>query len=189
MKSIVSKFSIFVALGAFVAFAVVASAQGLYKWIDKDGRVTYSDVPAPKDARKVETKRLGNNVIEADTMPFELKKVVAANPITLYGNDCDPCVAARAFLNKRGVPFSDKNIDRDPDARKMLAETIKSQTVPTLTIGATSKKGFEEGDWNAAITEAGYPKDIPKSVLRNAQPKPEPVKEAAKPKAEADAAK
>ena len=46
---------------------VVASAVKLYKWVDKDGKVTYQELPPPADASKVEEKDINPdaNVIQA----------------------------------------------------------------------------------------------------------------------------
>jgi hypothetical protein len=45
-----------------------ASAVKLYKWVDKDGNVTYQESPPPADAGKVEEKNIDPdaNVIQAD---------------------------------------------------------------------------------------------------------------------------
>lgn len=177
MKSIFPKI---IAMLALCALAVAAPAQGLYKWVDKDGRITYSDTPPPKDAKKVENKRLGDNVVEQDKLPFALRKVVEASPITLYANNCDPCKDARAYLLKRGVPFTEKNPETDPDAAKKMKDGLKSQTVPTLTVGSDTKIGFSDVSWGEAIDAAGYPKNLPKAVTRQFEPKPDAGKTDAK---------
>lgn len=166
------RFSPLLAFFLLVAVALSASAQGLYKWVDKDGRVTYSDTPPPKDARNVQNKRLGNNVIEADTIPYALKQVVAASPITLYATDCDPCKTARAYLTKRGVPFTEKNPETDPEAMKFMKDSLKSETVPTLTVGSGATKGYSEEAWAEALDAAGYPKSIPRVISRQFEQKP-----------------
>src|SRR3546814_7614603 len=52
-----------------------------------------------------------SNVIQSNTMPYELREVSRMNPITLYAFDeCGkPCALARALLDKRGVPYTMKN--------------------------------------------------------------------------------
>lgn len=47
---------------------LAASAVKLYKWVDKDGNVTYQELPPPSDASKVEEKNINPdaNVIQAE---------------------------------------------------------------------------------------------------------------------------
>lgn len=43
-------------------------ADKLYRWVDKQGKVTYQDHPPPKDAGKVEEKELGDaNIVPPST--------------------------------------------------------------------------------------------------------------------------
>ena len=50
---------------------VTAAATKLYKWIDKDGKVTYQETPPPSGSGKVEEKNIDpdQNVIKADHPP------------------------------------------------------------------------------------------------------------------------
>ena len=116
-----------VLLGLVVMGAFHAEAQGLYRWEDKDGRVTYSDTPPPKEAKSSQKKSLVDNVIEQDSMSFSLKEAVRKNPVVLYTSECgEPCQQARALLSKRGIPFSERNVDkttkRDKHLRTWLAD-------------------------------------------------------------------
>lgn len=49
----------------------VAAATKLYKWVDKNGKVTYQETPPPSGAGKVEEKNIDpdQNVIKADHPP------------------------------------------------------------------------------------------------------------------------
>jgi hypothetical protein len=156
MKQRVLKVSI-----ALVAMSVVvsASAQGLYRWEDKNGRVTYSDTPPPKDAKTATQKKLGDNIIEQEKLPFATKAAQEKNPVTLYVTNCgEPCTAARALLSQRGIPFSEKNPAADAAAAAKLKEIAGGLDVPTMTVGSNAQKGFLESAWTAALDSAGYPK-------------------------------
>jgi Domain of unknown function (DUF4124) len=136
-----------------------ASAQGLYRWEDKNGRVTYSDTPPPKDAKTQTQKKLGDNVIEQEKLPFATKAAQEKNPVTLYVTNCgEACTAARALLTARGIPFSEKNPAADPAAAAKLKEVAGDLDVPTMTVGSNAQKGFLESSWTAALDNAGYPK-------------------------------
>jgi len=152
-------------LHALVLFAVLAlaidsvEAQALYRWEDKDGRVTYSDMPPPKDAKLPQEKKLVDNIIEQDKMPFAQKAAAQSNPVVLYASNCgEACAVARALLSKRGIPFAERNPESDAKAAASLNELTGALDVPTMTVGANTLKGFSESAWMTALDTAGYPR-------------------------------
>jgi hypothetical protein len=52
-----SPIQLFFALAVLLATATVAAQ--VYKWVDKDGRVQYSDTPPPPGATKADPKKIG----------------------------------------------------------------------------------------------------------------------------------
>jgi glutaredoxin len=167
-----------------ILLAPVAHAQ-LYKWVDKDGKITYSDTPPPKEAKDVKQKTYGDNVTQtAEDLPYAVKDAMKRNPVTLYANACgDPCANARALLGGRGIVFADRNPENDPAARDALKEASGAELVPTLTIGSRVLKGFSESEWHDALTSSGYPRTNP-----GIKPKPAEAAPAAAPATPAAAA-
>lgn len=152
----------------FVVFVLgIAStrseAQQLYKWVDKDGKVSYADTPAPKDAKDVKQKGFSDNITTTpEELPFSVKDAMKRNPVTLYANACgELCDKARALLNTRGIPFADRNPETDPAARATLKEVADGMPMPTLTMGQRVIKGFTESEWQNALTSSGYPRTNP----------------------------
>jgi glutaredoxin len=138
-----------------------ADAQ-LYKWVDSDGKVTYSDVPPPKDAKDVRQKAYGDNVTPSDDLPYSVKDAIKRNPVTLFANACgEPCDKARALLSARGIPFTDRNPETDQAAMDALKEAAGGLPVPTLSVGARVIKGFTDSEWHDALSSAGYPRTNP----------------------------
>lgn len=144
------------------ALAGVAHAQ-LYKWVDKDGNITYSDTPPPKEVKNVQQKSYGDNVSGVtDDMPYAVRDAIKRNPVTLFANGCgELCDGARALLATRGVPYTDRNPDKDPTAFEALKQATGEQSVPTLLIGTQVVRGFSPEQWQAALTTAGYPRTNP----------------------------
>lgn len=143
-----------------LCLALGAQAQSVYKWVDKDGRVHFSDRPPPPDARKVEEKKPGRvGYAEAGT-PYALQKAQKDFPVTLYRNaECDAlCEEARALLANRGIPYADLPLQSDEDMASFRSRfgTAKVQ-VPSLLVGAQKQVGFEPGLWNRLLDDAGYP--------------------------------
>src|SRR5690242_10693232 len=85
-------------------FATSAEAQQLYRWVDKNGRVTYSQDPPPAGAAKsVQQKSLGSSVVEGANLPYAAQVAAKNFPVTLYtAPDCAaPCKDGRDYLAKR----------------------------------------------------------------------------------------
>lgn len=155
-----------------LAFSVTAGAQ-LYKWVDKDGRVSYSDTPPPKDAKDVKQRNFGDGVTgSSDDLPPLVREAIKNNPVTLYVNKCgEACDGGRALLNKRGIVFTERNPETDKAGFDALMKaTGGQQTVPVLTVGSKVLKGFAEGEWQEALTDAGYPRVNP-----GLKPRPAPA--------------
>jgi glutaredoxin len=154
-------------------------AQQVYKSVDKQGRVTYSEVPpSASSGDKILGDGAGGNVSNP-SLPYSLQQVVTRYPVTLYTNaDCGPCINGRILLTQRGVPFTERTItsNEDIDAYKRLNS---DNTLPMLTIASQQMKGYEEGEWTKYLDAAGYPKTstLPRNY-NNPAPTPLTVKKA-----------
>jgi glutaredoxin len=157
-------------------------AQQLYKWVDKDGKITYSDQPPPKDAKNVEQKKMVDSGSAAsDDVPYSVKTAIDKNPVTLFANFCgEPCDGARSLLNTRGVPFTDRNPEKDPKAMDALKTATGGTDVPVLMVGTKILRGFSEETWQEALTTGGYPKTNPNLKPRAPTPAATPPAEAPK---------
>lgn len=129
-------------------------AQQVYKSVDKNGRVTYSEVPPlPGSGDK-----LTADSASSGSLPYALQQVVSRYPVTLYTTaECSPCINARLMLTQRGVPFTERTVSSDDDiaAYKRLNS---ENNFPLVTIAAQQLKGYEEGEWTKYLDAAGYPK-------------------------------
>ncbi len=143
-------------------------AQQVYKSIDKQGRVTYSQVP-PKPGS--EDKLTGDSAANP-TLPFAVQQVVNRYPVTLYTIADSPySVNARLYLMQRGIPFTEKTVNTNEDMiefKQRLSENI----FPTLTIGSQQLKGFNDAEWSTYLNAAGYPQ---KSALPRNYTNPAPT--------------
>ncbi len=152
--------------------AGTVQAAQLYRWVDDKGRVEWRDTQPPSSAKKVERRTVGGSVIETSELPFSVQQAARNFPLTLYVTDCgEGCTKARAHLNRRGLPFSERNPRADMEAYKKL--TNGNLEVPTLFVGRELLKGYEEGAWDAALDNAGYPRSV--VGIRPAAPKPAPA--------------
>jgi glutaredoxin len=146
---------------AIAALAADADAQALYRYVDANGRVVYSDQPPPPSVKDAQTRQLPENVIETDPRPLQARQAAEHFPVTLYTFDCDICREAQALLVKRGIPFQTVIVTQEAGAAKLKALTGK-QSAPVLTIGDKEiMQGYNEQRWQAMLDEAGYPRSVP----------------------------
>jgi len=144
-----------------LALAAGASAQDkqLYRYVDADGRVVYTDKQPPPGAKNIQPKRITANVIETNELPLAAQMASEKYPVTLYTADCgDLCRSAETLLNRRGIPYTTVNA-ADPQGMAKLQALTGANNVPVLQVGEKLiAKGFLETRWQAMLDEAGYPK-------------------------------
>ncbi len=151
-----------IAAGSIALLALLvagnAAAQGMYRWVDKDGKVYYSDKKPDDKPKSIEQRQVRGSVVETSDAGYALREAVKAYPVALYtAPECkEPCADARTLLNKRGVPFKEIVVS-DNKTREELIKVGGAAEVPVLLVGSSLSKGFEEGAFNAALDQAGYP--------------------------------
>lgn len=136
----------------------LASAQGVYRIVGPDGKVTYSDQPPPATTSARPVAGAPAAASSSGALPLELRNAVSRYPVTLYaGNDCSPCDKGRSFLLARGIPFTEKTVNTNDDiaAFKRLSGAT---SLPMLSVGAQQLKGYSETEWTQYLDAAGYPK-------------------------------
>lgn len=163
---------------ALFLFAPPLAAVQLYRWVDSDGKVHYTDQAPDAKAKHVEQRKFGGNVIDTSELPYATRQAVKNFPVTLYANDCgEPCKQALEHLSKRGVPFERKTI-KDQAESDQLKKIAGGLEVPTLVVGKTTLKGFQSQNWDSALDTAGYSKTAPYTAKKPAAPagaKPAPA--------------
>lgn len=147
-----------------------------------------TDTPPPPGAKDVQRQRAGaagapGAEQAGATEPYSLQVARKNFPVTLYSTPgCDACAEARKLLNARGVPFKEVSVN-DEKALEELKKAVGSNSVPSIIVGATIQKGFEEAIYNRMLDAAGYPKagilpprsqEEPKAVEPQADVQPAP---------------
>ena len=139
-----------------------AQAQQMYRWVDKDGRVHYTQQPPPPDAKNVQRRSAASGAPDSGDLPYATQLAAKNYPVTLYTSaDCaQACKDARASLEKRGVPFEEVVVGDEKSIENLKRLTGKNQ-VPVLRVGTQVEVGFESDGWKAALDTAGYPASGP----------------------------
>lgn len=161
---------------ALACLAGTAFAQQVYRQVDANGKVTYSDQPpTSRNSQPAQGNRGGAvTSLPADVaLPYELRQVVQRFPVTLYTrDDCQPCDAGRTMLTTRGVPFTEKTVQTVQDNEALQRQTGQN-ALPVVNIGSQQLVGFQDGEWSRYLDAAGYPgsSQLPSS-FRNAPATP-----------------
>lgn len=156
--------------------SVAASCIGaeMYRWVDEKGTVNYTPYPPPANIRKVETKNLGEKggtpssaAGAAGDTPYSIQLAAKNFPVTLWSapNCGEPCKAARAHLDKRGVPYAEKDAS-NPGSPQAFEDFKKmaggNPQVPFLVVGKLKNlQGYLASEWDATLDAAGYPANGP----------------------------
>jgi len=160
---------------SLLAVAVMApltvDAQQVYRWVDAAGRVQYSDQPPPAGTKNVQEKNVGGSSIQNNDLPLPAQDAQKKFPVTVYISECgESCDAAKAFLNKRGIPHTIVDPSRSLELNKKFKEDTGGSVVPVMKVGEKRLSGWSESMWASALDSAGYPKTPPFS-------KPKPVED------------
>lgn len=170
------------AVAGLLLAASLAQAGMVYRWVDKAGRVHYSDQPPAAEVRSIQEKRLGAaNEVETSGPGYALRRAAEAYPVTLWvAHDCQQeCRIARDFLKRRGVPFAESVVTSAEDAERFKRAFERAEVfVPAITVGRRRMAGFAEPSWAGMLDDAGYPRTaVPASgrASPDARPAPPPA--------------
>lgn len=148
-------------------------AQGVYRVVGPDGRVTFSDRPPDGGQQDVANSAYGSRGTTNPPLPLELRGVASRFPVTLYSAaNCSPCAAARGLLTQRGIPFTERTVNTADDQAALLKLSGGDATLPFGTIGKQQLKGYSSAEWAQYLDAAGYP---PQSQLPRGYRNPDPA--------------
>jgi glutaredoxin len=158
---------------ALLLVAAGAVAQPIYRNVDKNGKVTFSDRAPTASTELAAGPQAGATTPTNAGLPYELRQVAQRYPVTLYSSDdCGPCSDARTLLTTRGIPFEERTVKSNEEV-EALQRMSSQASLPLLTIGSQQLKGYSDAAWSQYLDAAGYPKSnsLP-AGYRNAPARP-----------------
>src|SRR5579859_245402 len=128
-----------------LACAFAQADEELYRWVDAQGNVHYSDHLPPATIKQFEKmKALGGKPGDVP-LPYVLQQAVNNFPVKLYTTDCgETCTRARALLAKRGIPYTELDASVAQTQQELKKLTGGTLEVPVLQVGSDTVRGFEE---------------------------------------------
>ncbi|MCR6476573.1 glutaredoxin family protein [Variovorax sp. ZS18.2.2] len=158
---------------ALLLVAAGAMAQPIYRNVDKNGKVTFSDRAPAASTEPAAGPQGAAAPASTAGLPYELRQVAQRYPVTLYtSEDCAPCSQARSLLTTRGIPFDERTVKSNEEI-EALQRLSSQSSLPLLTIGSQQLKGYADNEWSQYLDAAGYPKSnsLP-AGYRNAPARP-----------------
>jgi glutaredoxin len=152
VSSVVSFYSKLIYSLAFLFVAAPLQAE-IYKWVDVDGTVHYTDTPPEGREQSLEiTGRISSysspEIIATDapeggadkkSTPGKGKRVV------MYSAPwCGVCRTAKKYFAANNIPYTEYDIDNDARARTDF-EKMGGRGVPVILVGASRMNGFSAG--------------------------------------------
>lgn len=125
-------------------------AAKLYKWVDKDGKVSYQDRPPPSEA-----KILQESSIDAEPTPAA-NAVDDREPVLVYTvENCDSCELLLLRLNQLNIPTQELSlINREIQRQLLDGDNVLS--APTLRIGEKFVTDISEQNLVSELRVGGY---------------------------------
>lgn len=149
---------------ASLCLALPAAAQ-IYRSVDAQGRVTFSDQPPAADQAAPGSADAAAPQAASGSLPYALRQTMQRYPVELYtSSGCAPCDSGRQQLQARGIPFTEKTVETASDI-DALHQLGSNGQLPVLRIGQQSLTGHSETQWAQYLDAAGYPKSsqLPRS--------------------------
>ncbi len=144
------------ALAAVVFLAAGGAADAaIYKWVDKNGVVSFQDTPPPAgvDARVVTPSdtRLGD--AGSVSVPKLVHRQGVSYPkVELYVTSwCPSCKRAQAYLRSKNIPFTAYDVEKDRDAYRRRMQLDSRNGVPLAVIGSSKLLGFSAAAYDRAL--------------------------------------
>lgn len=126
------------------------------KRLDPD-HVFVADLRTPADDGRYPVRKVARAALEASLASAAGESAQAAAKsadVILYGASwCGACKQAKQYLAQKGVPFIEKDIEREPSARSEMLAKAKEQGVNASGIPVIDVRGRLMGGFNPARLE------------------------------------
>lgn len=113
-----------------------------------------ADLRAPSEDGSYPVRRVRRSAFDRaiENAATKLETVLpSSDDVIVYGASwCGACRAAERYLRERGVPFVEKDIEKDERARRELSEKarragVSASGIPVIDVGGTLLQGFDRG--------------------------------------------
>jgi len=150
----------FLACLLLASLASGPSLADLYKWVDENGKVHYTDTPPPgKKAKRLDLKVpsiTGAPVISTVSGPSPSPGAAAVQTsVKIYTTTwCGYCKRAKAYMQARGVRFEELDVETSSQGQVEF-RSIGGRGVPVILVGNQRMDGYSQESLDAMLRQAG----------------------------------
>lgn len=139
---------------ATAALAAMPASSQLYRWTDDKGAIHYSDKAPEKGAAEVKiNSNSGPATVSGSGTPAAGS---AKAPVKMLATSwCGYCRKARAYLNSRGIPFEELDVEKSAQGKQEY-RALKGRGVPIILVGTQRMNGYDQGRLEAMLRAGGH---------------------------------
>jgi glutaredoxin len=122
-----------------------ASSQQIYRWVDANGRVQITTEKPPAGVK--------SSTVEPPLSSYGGTPTVSGAPRA--ADWCPYCRKAREFFARRGIRYTELDIEKSPAARAEY-DRLGARGVPVILVGTQRMNGFGEERLARMLKAAGH---------------------------------
>ncbi len=137
----------------FVILSSTALAESVYRWVDENGEIHFSDRATtvwPVD--EVEVEQVNTFTAPAVTERIDVEEPQQINKrVVIYSTAwCNVCKTAKAYMKLKGINYTEYDIEKSPSAYQRFKE-LGGRGVPLITVGQYRMSGFSGAKLDAML--------------------------------------
>lgn len=121
----------------------VSAVGEIYRWVDDQGRVHFSDSALEPDAEQVEVRVQTVETVRVEYLPEWSQALVPEKAgVVMYSTSwCGVCRRAERYFQEQGIAYTEKDIETNPAWREEY-DQLGGSGVPLIVVGDQRMSGF-----------------------------------------------
>ena len=130
-----------------------AAYSEIYKWVDENGKVHFSDQKPDRGAAEQLEVRV-NTITSPSILDSDFLAVRERRQVVMYSAVwCGVCKKARRYFREKGIPFKEYDIETSRKGRQDFAK-LNGHGVPIILVGKQQMSGFSADRFQRMYAEA-----------------------------------
>lgn len=132
-------------------FGPAVALAEIYKTVDENGRVVFSDKPSAK-AELIEVKVKS---INGPATVMDYKSILSSGGlVVMYSTSwCWVCTKAKQYMASKGIRYKEYDIEKNSNAQRKFKK-LGGEGVPLIVVGKQSMSGFSPSRLDAMLAKA-----------------------------------
>ena len=139
-------------LAVTLLIIAIPSSAEIYKWVDEDGQIHFSDQkPENHVVTEIEVEIGSYQSVSYDA--FEVDRSISAagaKVVILSASWCGSCKKAKKYFRKNRIRYTDYDIEKSSRGKRLF-EKMGATGVPVIIVGDKRMNGFSESGFERLI--------------------------------------